>query len=115
MKDDKDTKFLRLPQGDMSVVRYERNFTELSCFASDLVGTLERKIKRFIRGLREEISGTMTLKEPTTCAAALRDALIMDKNLSKEVPQLVAGTGSMSGFKRKTPLSSSSQPREVHR
>lgn len=68
----------------MSVVQYEQKFTELSRFAPNLVSTLEQKIKRFIKGLGDEIRGTIALNEPSTFATALREALVMDKNLAKK-------------------------------
>lgn len=99
VKDDKETEFLHLMQGNPSVVQYERKFTKLSCFTPDLVGTSKWKVKRFIRGPCKEIRGSVVLKEPTTFAKALRDDLVMDKNVSKKAqPHLQ--NGSSSGIKR---------------
>ena len=47
----KESKFIRLRQGNMTVAEYETKFTQLSRFASDLTSTEERKAFRFLDGL----------------------------------------------------------------
>ena len=39
-------------QGSLSVSKYERKFTDLSRYATDLGDTYEKKVRRFMCGLR---------------------------------------------------------------
>lgn len=55
-RDRKETEFLRLRQGNMTVVEYDRKFSQLSRYASHLVDTDAKKAQRFENGLRPEIS-----------------------------------------------------------
>ncbi|XP_022156992.1 uncharacterized protein LOC111023821 [Momordica charantia] len=109
---EKRAEFLRLTQGSLTVAQYERKFTELSRFRMQYIPIEQLKIDKFIDGLHREIKGLLVLKEPTTYAAAVRCALVMDKCL--EEPQSQQVMGSSSGVKRKFASFSSSQPSRGH-
>jgi hypothetical protein len=47
----KRTEFNNLAQKDKTIMRYVKEFTLLSCYATDVVNTDEKKKKRFMRGL----------------------------------------------------------------
>ncbi|XP_022155925.1 uncharacterized protein LOC111022925 [Momordica charantia] len=112
VRNEKRAEFLRLTQESLIVAQYERKFTELSRFGMQYIPTEQLKIDKFIDGLRREIKGLLVLKEPTTYAAAVRCALVMDKCL--EEPQSQQVIGSSSGVKRKFASFSSSQPSRGH-
>ncbi|XP_022149380.1 uncharacterized protein LOC111017810 [Momordica charantia] len=109
---EKRLEFLRLTQGRLTVAQYEMKFTEPSRFGMQYIPTEQLKIDKFIDGLRREIKGLLVLKEPTTYAAAVRCALVMDKCL--EQPQSQQVIGSSSGVKRKFASFSSSQRSRGH-
>ncbi|XP_022156985.1 uncharacterized protein LOC111023814 [Momordica charantia] len=95
MKDVKEVEFLLLTQGSMTVVEYEKKFTELSRFAPNIIHTEALKIKRFVKGLCKGIKGPVDLQRPATYAEAVKGDLIMDKDvftkaqLSQEVMSLL--------------------------
>ena len=53
--------FIRLYQGVLSVSEYETQFTKLSKFASKLVATKQRRVRRFIQGSNIEIQETLAV------------------------------------------------------
>ncbi|XP_022873085.1 uncharacterized protein K02A2.6-like [Olea europaea var. sylvestris] len=55
LRDFKESEFLQLGQGDMSLTYYERQFEQLSRHALHLVDTEVKKIRRFENGLHPEI------------------------------------------------------------
>jgi len=55
MKRAKEQEFLRLKQGQMSVMEYAAKFNELSHFAPNQVATEEMKMDHFDQGLRGPI------------------------------------------------------------
>ncbi|XP_022899312.1 uncharacterized protein LOC111412607 [Olea europaea var. sylvestris] len=55
LRDFKESKFLQLRQGDMSLTDYKRQFEQLSRYAPHLVDTEVKKIRRFENGLGLEI------------------------------------------------------------
>ncbi|XP_022851499.1 uncharacterized protein LOC111373224 [Olea europaea var. sylvestris] len=55
LRDFKESEFLQLRQGSMSLTDYERQFEQLSRYAPHLVDTEVKKIRRFENGLRPEI------------------------------------------------------------
>lgn len=73
-RDQKESEFLRLRQGGMTVVEYDRKFSQLSRYADHLVDTDTKKAQRFEKGLRPEIScilaglGQLTYAEVLDCA-----------------------------------------------
>ncbi|XP_022866951.1 uncharacterized protein LOC111386718, partial [Olea europaea var. sylvestris] len=55
LRDFKESEFLQLRQGSMSLTDYERQFEQLSRYAPHLVDTEVKQIRRFENGLRPEI------------------------------------------------------------
>lgn len=55
-RDQKEAEFLCLRQGSMTVIEYDRKFSQLSRYASHLVDTDAKKTQRFEKRLRSEIS-----------------------------------------------------------
>ena len=58
--------FEHLVQGSLSVSQYESKFTDLSRYATDLVDTDEKKVRRFLCGLRpmtQTLLAVMKLKD----------------------------------------------------
>lgn len=51
---EKERKFIYLKQGTMTVVEYERKFIQMSCYATHMVDSREKKAHRFEKGLRPE-------------------------------------------------------------
>lgn len=51
LRDAREYEFDRLVQGDLTVIDYEVEFTQLSKYAGYLVQTEKRKIKKFVQGL----------------------------------------------------------------
>ncbi|XP_058092393.1 uncharacterized protein LOC131238815 [Magnolia sinica] len=62
---ERENEFLCLQQGDMTVAQYENRFTELSCYASEMIASEAIKIRRFSAGLRSGIRSKM-------CCASIR-------------------------------------------
>jgi hypothetical protein len=83
-RDQKETEFLELKQGSMSVVEYETKFNQLSRYAIHLVDTDIKKARRFERGLRPEIGGIMAGLGLTTYAEAIERAQAISSRLNLE-------------------------------
>ncbi|XP_022872504.1 uncharacterized protein LOC111391503 [Olea europaea var. sylvestris] len=56
LRDFKESEFLQLKQGNMSLMDYERKFDQLSRYAPHLVDTEIKKTRRFEQGLNPDIS-----------------------------------------------------------
>ncbi|KAL2471500.1 Pepsin-retropepsin like protein [Abeliophyllum distichum] len=56
LRDNKETEFLKLRQGNMLLPEYEQKFEQLSKYAPHLVDTEAKKIKRFEQGLSIDMS-----------------------------------------------------------
>ncbi|XP_038902289.1 uncharacterized protein LOC120088923 [Benincasa hispida] len=78
----KEVEFLNLCQENMSMAEYEWKFERLSHFVPRLVDTEEKKVERFIWGLREGIRGIVTTFQHIEYALALESALLMEVNLA---------------------------------
>lgn len=83
-RDQKETEFLELRQGSMSVVEYETKFNQLSRYAIHLVDTYIKKARRFERGLRPEIGGIMASLGLNTYAEAIERAQAIFSRLNLE-------------------------------
>ncbi|XP_022857992.1 uncharacterized protein LOC111378931, partial [Olea europaea var. sylvestris] len=66
VKDQKEMELLRLQQGTMTLVEYERKFEGLSRFAPHLVDTEEKRARRFERGLQPYIRDIVSVLELST-------------------------------------------------
>ncbi|XP_038880379.1 uncharacterized protein LOC120072030 [Benincasa hispida] len=78
----KEMEFLNLCQENMLVAEYERKFDRLSHFVPQLVDTEEKKVERFIWGLREGVRDIVTAFRHKKYALALKLALLMEVNLA---------------------------------
>ncbi|XP_022861777.1 uncharacterized protein LOC111382134 [Olea europaea var. sylvestris] len=56
LRDFKESEFLRLKHGNMSLIDYERKFDQLSRYALHLVDTKIKKTRRFEQGLNPDLS-----------------------------------------------------------
>jgi hypothetical protein len=74
LRDHKETEFLRLVQGDMDIVEYERRFEELSRYAPHLVETEFKKARRFERGLRSDVRQIVSSHELPTYREVVKKA-----------------------------------------
>ncbi|XP_050941530.1 uncharacterized protein LOC127149710 [Cucumis melo] len=83
-RDAKRNEFLRLTKGLMTIAEYEKNYTELSMYATRVIEDEVERCKRFEEGLREEI------RTPVTACADWNDfsklveaALRVEKSLNE--------------------------------
>ena len=53
--------FVRLEQRDLTVAQYEAKFTELSCFAPQLIATEEEKALKFQDGLKPYLKNKISI------------------------------------------------------
>ncbi|KND53977.1 hypothetical protein BSCH_00008 [Candidatus Paraburkholderia schumanniana] len=78
--------FSRCRQGSQSVAEYETQFTKLARYAPDLIGTEQRRIRKFIRGLNVELqeglatTRVQTFGEAIEMAQRLESAKALVKN-----------------------------------
>lgn len=66
-----ELKFLELKQGSMSVLEYEKKFTELSRFITKYMRTEEEKAQRFQHGLENWIRDRVAMSEINTYAGVV--------------------------------------------
>ncbi|KAI9182637.1 hypothetical protein LWI28_027417 [Acer negundo] len=79
LRNEKESEFLRLTQGSMSLVEYERKFEQCSRFALYLIDTERRKINRFVGGLKSYIRKHVRVLGLMTYADLLHKAQILEK------------------------------------
>ncbi|XP_071929077.1 uncharacterized protein [Coffea arabica] len=70
----REDEFIGLRQGTLSVAEYETKFTKLSKFASELVATEPRRVRRFIQGLNLDIQEVLAAAQVNTFTEALGKA-----------------------------------------
>ncbi|XP_057808695.1 uncharacterized protein LOC131023168 [Salvia miltiorrhiza] len=70
----KEIELMNLEQGNMTILEYERKFTQLGRFAPHLVDTDEKKAWRFENGLRPEIGGHLAALNITSYSEILERA-----------------------------------------
>ena len=70
----REEEFIGLRQGTLSVAEYETKFTKLSKFASELVATERRRVRRFIQGLNLELQEALAAVQVNTFTEALKKA-----------------------------------------
>ncbi|XP_074337396.1 uncharacterized protein LOC141674584 [Apium graveolens] len=75
-----EMKFLELKQGNMTVLEYEKNFTELSRFVTKYVDTDEEKARRFQQGLEYWIRDRVSMFEIGTYAGVVQKAALIESN-----------------------------------
>ncbi|XP_043687612.1 uncharacterized protein LOC122638830 [Telopea speciosissima] len=74
----KAAEFIKLQQGSMTVIEYEKKFEELSRYAPHLVATDVDKVRLFESGLNDGIQRMVTALELNTYAEAVRRALLYE-------------------------------------
>ena len=93
----KRKEFFYLTQGNYTVMEYDREFTQLSCFARSLVATEKDRVERFVNGLRMSLQKDLALCELSSHAEAL------DKALKAEWVRDQMITDPRTGEKRRSP------------
>ncbi|TYK11284.1 uncharacterized protein E5676_scaffold227G001430 [Cucumis melo var. makuwa] len=81
----KRNEFLWLKQGSLSVVEYERKYTELSWYADVIVASKSDRCRRFKRGLHFEIHTTVTaIAKWINFFELVETALHVEKSITEE-------------------------------
>ena len=78
--------FVRLEQRDLVVAQYEAKFTELSCFAPQLIATEEEKALKFQDGLKPYLKNKISILKLGVYLEVVDRALITEKD-NKELHQ----------------------------
>lgn len=82
--DQKETEFLYLKQGTMSMVEYEGKFNQLSLYTPYLVDIKGKMARCFEKGLCREITGILASLELSTFAEVSRYAKAISTSLGLE-------------------------------
>lgn len=80
MQTQMELKFLELKQGNMSVLEYEKKFTELSRFVNKYVHTDEEKAQRFQQGLEPWIRSRVSMFEINNYSGVVQKAAIIEND-----------------------------------
>jgi len=80
MQNQMELKFLELKQGNMTVLEYEKKFTELSRFVTKYTSTEEEKAKKFQQGLEPWIRDRVAMFELETYAGVVQKAALIENN-----------------------------------
>ncbi|VFQ73807.1 unnamed protein product [Cuscuta campestris] len=75
----KREEFLKFTQGKLTLPEYRQKFDELAEFGQDLVPTMEKRCKRFVEGLRPDISAHL-ITAPRMCKIDLAHQFLMGLN-----------------------------------
>ena len=86
VKDKLEQKLMALEQGSLTVTEYEIEFTRLSLLSDYQVATEERRIQRFVLGLRPEIREFVRNRELVSYEKAVEYARIREHELSLPRP-----------------------------
>ena len=115
----KAREFLKLRQGDRTVLEYVAKFTELVRFGDDYVATDMAKVKRFEDGLKFSIRGKIARFLIQDMDSMVTTAMAIEREREREIEDAQsirdAGTGSKknesqtSSHLRKKPKASSSR------
>ncbi|KAJ9541866.1 hypothetical protein OSB04_028372 [Centaurea solstitialis] len=84
-----EEEFLQLKQGVMSVQEYTTRFIEKSRFAEVYVPTEERRVERYIWGLKGSIREFVMGKDPTTFQAAINAAELIEREKDRQASERV--------------------------
>nr|GEV08129.1 reverse transcriptase domain-containing protein [Tanacetum cinerariifolium] len=87
LMDKLEEEFLKLQQNDMTVPKYTSKFNEKAIFTKYQVATEERKIKRYIWGLRAEIRGPVQQARPITFQEAVELGLMVEKKNNRQLEE----------------------------
>ncbi|KAJ9548914.1 hypothetical protein OSB04_021457 [Centaurea solstitialis] len=108
-----EEEFLQLRQGIMSVQEYTTCFKEKSRFAEVYVPTEERRVERYIWGLKGSIREFVMGKDPTTFLAAINAVELIDREKDRQMSEQVGEKRKWSG--PVTDLRGGKAPRFEHR
>ncbi|TYK18765.1 gag/pol protein [Cucumis melo var. makuwa] len=116
----KRDEFLELKQGSLSVVEYERKYTELSRYAEMIVASESDRCRRFERGLRFEIRTPMTaIAKWMNFSQLVETALRVEQSIveEKSTMELSRGVSTTSGsaYQRQSQRASSQSANSVAR
>ncbi|GJX31372.1 zinc finger, CCHC-type, retrotransposon gag domain protein [Tanacetum coccineum] len=87
LMDKLEEEFLKLQPYDMTVPKYTAKFNEKARFAKYQVAIEERKIKRYIWGLRARIRGPVQQARPSTFQEAVELALMVEKENNRQLEE----------------------------
>ncbi|VFQ74292.1 unnamed protein product [Cuscuta campestris] len=80
----KREEFLKFTQGELTLPEYRQKFDELAGFGQDLVPTMEKRCKRFVEGLRPDLSAHLITAPRVDINALFKHALDMNAALIKK-------------------------------
>ncbi|VFQ90820.1 unnamed protein product [Cuscuta campestris] len=122
----KREEFLKFTQGELTLPEYRQKFDELAGFWQDLILTVEKRCKRFVEGLRPDLSTHLIIAPRSDINTLYKNALDLNAALIKKAvyeqtlgastapsrppPHQKAGTSSKRSF---TAPSSSHQSKKV--
>ena len=89
--------FERLLQRGMTVAQYEAKFTELSRHSEYMVDTEEKKVSRFLRGLRPNIQSQLIVLMLTKYHDAVNRALVIERSLDEHQKMYERNNGKRGG------------------
>ena len=72
--------FVCLEQGDLTVAQYEAKFTELSCFAPQLIATKEERTLKFRDGLKPYLKNKISIMKLGVYSEVVDKALTAEKD-----------------------------------
>ena len=74
-----EIKFLELRQGGMSMIEYEKKFTELARFVGDYANSDKKRARRFQQGLRPWLGSNVRVFELRTYSEVVQIALVIEE------------------------------------
>ncbi|VFQ83144.1 unnamed protein product [Cuscuta campestris] len=80
----KREEFLKFTQGELTLPEYRQKFDELAGFGLDLVPTVEKRCKRFVEGLRPNLSTHLIIAPRSDINALYKNALDLNAALIKK-------------------------------
>ena len=83
----KESEFLHLKQGQLIVAAYVHTILQLSKYATDLVDTEDRKVKRFLNGLNPTYKKMLLANKPTTINDVVDRAYMAEEVQREEIAE----------------------------
>ncbi|VFQ74690.1 unnamed protein product [Cuscuta campestris] len=80
----KREEFLKFTQGELTLPEYRQKFDELAGFGQDLIPTMKKRCKRFVEGLRPDLSGHLIIARWGDINALYKNALDLNAALIKK-------------------------------
>ncbi|VFQ70039.1 unnamed protein product [Cuscuta campestris] len=80
----KREEFLKFTHGELTLPEYRQKFDELAGFGQDLVPTVEKRCKRFVEGLRPDLSTHLFIAPRSDINALYKNALDLNAALIKK-------------------------------